>query len=594
MHLDARKRDDARLARDLRAADPLVRDAATLALVARRNRAAIPALVERLRGDDPLEVRRAIGGLVELQAREAVPELIEISRGKDPGFLRELVYALGAIGGDEAQAYLYTMSQGHDQPAVRDAARQALEEMNRHGRRAPGPAPAERGPLPAESHAVTVRPLGGAHARAARVRPRGAAPAAAPTSRRGSRRRGCRSRPATSRSRWGTTGRTRRRTWASARRARWSWWRSGTAATSTGTAGRSASTARGSGTRSATCSATRSPRAPPGPAWWPRARRSTTGSLSVARALRGSGRALPRLRGGGEPRHRRPDDARPGAGEPGHLRRRGGHRPGPDRARRRGRRTRPHGRAACSPPSRCVARPLTPWTPGWLGIRRRAPDSPWVPPIARTRRTPSWCWRCSSSRGRTSPRARRSPESWGCRGPPSGRWSTRSGTAATPSRPCPRVGTVWSGCRTGSPRWRSSRSWRPQDLGRTVHAFDSIGQHQRARVPPGGGGRRARRAGGRRDPDRGPGPARAELGLAAGEEPLRLPGAPPGAAAPACPRAHPARRGGRRRGAPRRGRGGEHQVAQRPPGRRQEDRRASSPSCRPSRTGCTSWCSASA
>ena len=139
VQLDARKRDDARLVKDLRAQDPLVRDAAISALVARRSRAAIPALVERLRGDDPLEVRRAIGGLVELQAREAVPELIEISRGRDPGFLRELVYALGAIGGEEAQAYLYTMAQGHDQPAVRDAARQALEEMERHGRRT-GPA----------------------------------------------------------------------------------------------------------------------------------------------------------------------------------------------------------------------------------------------------------------------------------------------------------------------------------------------------------------------------------------------------------------------------------------------------------------------
>ena len=140
-YLDARKRDDARLVKDLRSRDPIVREAAISALVSRRNRAAIPALVEQLRGDDPLEVRRAIGGLVELQAREAVPELIEISRGKDPGFLRELVYALGAIGGDEAQAYLYTMSQGHDQPAVRDAARQALEEMGRHGRRAQAPSP---------------------------------------------------------------------------------------------------------------------------------------------------------------------------------------------------------------------------------------------------------------------------------------------------------------------------------------------------------------------------------------------------------------------------------------------------------------------
>jgi hypothetical protein len=152
VHLDARKRDDARLAKDLRNKDPLVREAATAALVARRNRAAIPALVEQLKGDDPLDVRRAIGGLVELQAREAVPELIEISRGKDPGFLRELVYALGAIGGEEAEAYLYTMSQGHDQPAVRDAARQALEEMERHGRRGGSDKPSRNASLAPGSH----------------------------------------------------------------------------------------------------------------------------------------------------------------------------------------------------------------------------------------------------------------------------------------------------------------------------------------------------------------------------------------------------------------------------------------------------------
>ena len=141
VYLDARGHDDARLVKELRSPDALVRDAAVNTLVQRHNRAAIPALVERLKGDDPLEIRRAIGGLVELQAREAVPELIEISRGKDPGFLRELVYALGAIGGDEAQAYLYTMSEGHDQPAVRDAAKQALEELNRHGRRPQGGSP---------------------------------------------------------------------------------------------------------------------------------------------------------------------------------------------------------------------------------------------------------------------------------------------------------------------------------------------------------------------------------------------------------------------------------------------------------------------
>jgi hypothetical protein len=147
-YLDARNQSDRRLQQDLQASDALVREAAVSALVQRRNRAAIPALVAQLKGEDPLEVRRAMGGLVELQAREAVPELIEISRGKDPGFLRELVYALGAIGGDEAQAYLYTLSQGHDQPAVRDAARQALEELNRHSRRSVAPAPRNAWLLP--------------------------------------------------------------------------------------------------------------------------------------------------------------------------------------------------------------------------------------------------------------------------------------------------------------------------------------------------------------------------------------------------------------------------------------------------------------
>lgn len=148
VQLDARTRSSARLQRDLRSGDPLERDAAADALVARHDRAAIPALVERLRGDDVLAVRRAMGGLVELQAREAVPELIEISRGKDPGFLRELVFALGAIGGDEAEAYLYTMAQGHDQPAVRDAARQALEEMGRHGRHVRAPTPRHSAHVP--------------------------------------------------------------------------------------------------------------------------------------------------------------------------------------------------------------------------------------------------------------------------------------------------------------------------------------------------------------------------------------------------------------------------------------------------------------
>jgi hypothetical protein len=40
------------------------------------------------------------------------------------------------------------MSEGHDQPAVRDAAKQALEELNRHGRRPQSPSPRNAALLP--------------------------------------------------------------------------------------------------------------------------------------------------------------------------------------------------------------------------------------------------------------------------------------------------------------------------------------------------------------------------------------------------------------------------------------------------------------
>ena len=34
-----------------------------------------------------------------------------------------------SIGGEEAEAYLYTVNEGHDQPAIREAAGQALAEL---------------------------------------------------------------------------------------------------------------------------------------------------------------------------------------------------------------------------------------------------------------------------------------------------------------------------------------------------------------------------------------------------------------------------------------------------------------------------------
>lgn len=130
------KPDDA-LVKDLAADDPNVREYALRVLAERKNPAAAQALLDKLKGDDADEVRRAIGGLVELKDARAVPMLIDLARGKDASFLKEIIFALGAIGGEEAEAYLYTVAEGHDQASIREAAQQAMSELQaRTGKRA--------------------------------------------------------------------------------------------------------------------------------------------------------------------------------------------------------------------------------------------------------------------------------------------------------------------------------------------------------------------------------------------------------------------------------------------------------------------------
>ncbi len=150
LQLEAVEKKDAELVKDLASQDPRVREFAVRVLSDRRNPAVAQPLLDRLRSEDVDEVRRAIGGLVELREPKAVPVLIDLTRGKEPSFMREVVYALGAIGGEEAEAYLYTVAQGHDQPAIREAATQALEELKTRRRgdvrdaRSESTAPAEK------------------------------------------------------------------------------------------------------------------------------------------------------------------------------------------------------------------------------------------------------------------------------------------------------------------------------------------------------------------------------------------------------------------------------------------------------------------
>lgn len=130
LQLTAVERPSEGLVQDLRAPDPRVREFALRVLADRRHPEAAPLLIERLQDGDLLAVRRAIGALVEMRTPEAVSALIELGRGKEPSFLQEILFALGELGGDEAEAYLFTVSQGHDQPAIRAAARDALETLH--------------------------------------------------------------------------------------------------------------------------------------------------------------------------------------------------------------------------------------------------------------------------------------------------------------------------------------------------------------------------------------------------------------------------------------------------------------------------------
>ncbi|MFZ5445789.1 MAG: HEAT repeat domain-containing protein [Myxococcota bacterium] len=113
----------------LKDGDPAVRQAALRLLVARHDKAALPALLAQLTGDDLDVLRAVMGQLVELRAPEAVNPLIETATRRGPVFQREVIFAIGAIGGPDAEAYLDLVATGHDDPLIRASAEQALSEL---------------------------------------------------------------------------------------------------------------------------------------------------------------------------------------------------------------------------------------------------------------------------------------------------------------------------------------------------------------------------------------------------------------------------------------------------------------------------------
>jgi len=127
-----RKRDEALLA-DLTAPDARLRDSAVRVLADRRNRAAVPALVERLADPDPEVVERAIGALGQIGDERAVVPLVRLAQRRTGPSVAQLARIIGDIGGPDARAYLLTLASGHLDPLVRSAAQQALDEMEARG-----------------------------------------------------------------------------------------------------------------------------------------------------------------------------------------------------------------------------------------------------------------------------------------------------------------------------------------------------------------------------------------------------------------------------------------------------------------------------
>jgi hypothetical protein len=129
--LSAERRPVEQLISDLRSADPRRREQAIRVLGDRRSREAVEALIERLDDPDPLLAERAAGALARIGDPRAVDPIIDFSMHLDGG--RQTAHytrIIADIGGSEARAYLLTLESGHADPEVRDAARQALADMD--------------------------------------------------------------------------------------------------------------------------------------------------------------------------------------------------------------------------------------------------------------------------------------------------------------------------------------------------------------------------------------------------------------------------------------------------------------------------------
>jgi HEAT repeat protein len=125
------------LVADLSAKDVRVREQAVRVLGERRSREAVPALVDLLQKEEPRLAHRIVGALAQIGDPRAVPPLIDLASGKDSNLVLRMLRFIGDIGGPEAEGYLLTLASGHPDPRVRQAAREALDDLQARAHETP-------------------------------------------------------------------------------------------------------------------------------------------------------------------------------------------------------------------------------------------------------------------------------------------------------------------------------------------------------------------------------------------------------------------------------------------------------------------------
>jgi hypothetical protein len=144
LQLDAMSKTDTQLIADLASIDGGVRDCAVNQLAERRNRAAVPALIELLRSQDRPTVMKSLGQLEAMRDQRAVKPLIDLTEKQDSEFVKQVVYVIGSIGGTDAEAFLYTLENGSQDAQVRAAAAEAAAELRQKRAAADGGVQAAR------------------------------------------------------------------------------------------------------------------------------------------------------------------------------------------------------------------------------------------------------------------------------------------------------------------------------------------------------------------------------------------------------------------------------------------------------------------